>query len=107
MTSTNGIQRNEAFHQVTDILRCKWTIAVLDAIDRGVCRPAQIQREYTGLSSKVLHDRLNKLERFGLVNKESYPETPPRVEYAFSARGNDLVELVRSIRVFAEDWQEE
>lgn len=96
--------RGEAFHQVTDVLRCKWTIAVLDAIARGHSRPSEIQQANPGLTTKVLSQRLRKLSDYGLIDRRAYAEIPPRVEYSFTARGHDLVRLIDSIADFAEDW---
>lgn len=96
----------EAFHRLTDILRCKWTIAVIDAIDRGVCRPGHIQKELRGLTAKILNERVRKLTRYGLIVKESYPEIPPHVEYRFTARGRQLVKLIRTMRDFAQTWED-
>jgi DNA-binding HxlR family transcriptional regulator len=96
--------RDEAFHRVQEMLHCKWTIAVIDAIDRGHTRPSAIQRSLRGLTAKILHDRLNKLERYGLIRRERFAETPPRVEVTFTPRGTRLLRLIRGMRAFAEAW---
>ncbi|HZW08856.1 MAG TPA: helix-turn-helix domain-containing protein [Phycisphaerales bacterium] len=96
--------RSEAFHRVTDILRCKWTIAVLRSIEQGRHRPSEMQRDNPGLSSKVLSQRLRKLTDFGLVERRAFAEVPPRVEYRLTPRGRDLTDLVASIAGFAEHW---
>lgn len=96
--------REEAFHRVQEMLHCKWTIAVIDAIDRGHRRPSAIRRSLRGLTAKVLHDRLNKLERYGLITRATFPEAPPRVEVAFTRRGRELLGLIRSMGDFAERW---
>ncbi|MEM0915048.1 MAG: helix-turn-helix domain-containing protein [Planctomycetota bacterium] len=72
---------------VESIVGCKWSMAVLGSIRRGVVRPNAIERSHPGLSSKVLNERLNKLLRFELVERSVYPETPPRVEYTLTPLG--------------------
>lgn len=104
MKKLDEIDRKEAFHRVAEILHCKWSIAVLDAIERGISRPAQMQREHPGLSGKVLNQRLRKLERFDLIARQAFAEVPPRVEYTLSEQGNRLVELIRAMRGFADQW---
>jgi DNA-binding HxlR family transcriptional regulator len=99
-------RQQEAFHRITDILRCKWTLAVLCALSEGVNRPSQLVRVLPGLSSKVLYERLHKLERYGLLIRRAYSETPPRVEYEITDRGRRLVILIDQIRAFARDWAE-
>ena len=96
--------RAEAFHRVTDVLRCKWTLAVLEELARGTSRPSEIQRALPGLTSKVLSERLRKLERFGLVSRTAYAEVPPRVEYALTERGQSMSELVTRVSQFVSDW---
>jgi DNA-binding HxlR family transcriptional regulator len=96
-----------AFQQLADILGCKWTMAILDGISGGVNRPGRIERALPGLTTKILNDRVKKLERFGLIVRRSYPEVPPRVEYELTPRGRRLVALLGTIRRFAEDGTDE
>ncbi|HWV57958.1 MAG TPA: helix-turn-helix domain-containing protein, partial [Longimicrobiales bacterium] len=81
-----------------------WTMAILDAISRGVNRPGRLERELPGLTTKVLNERVRKLERFGVIVRRSYAEIPPRVEYELTERGERLVELIATIAEFSEDW---
>lgn len=97
-------RQQEAFHRLTDILRCKWTLAVLDLLAQGVNRPGRIMRALPGLTTKVLYERVHKLERYGLVIRRAYPEIPPRVEYELTERGRRLLALIGQMREFAQDW---
>ncbi len=97
----------EAYECLTNVLKCKWTLAILDAIAQGINRPGKLERALPGLTTKVLHERIRKLERFGLIQRRVYPEVPPRVEYAFTPRGERLVELLKTIREFANQWDHE
>ncbi len=108
MTPTErDYRQQEAFHRLTDILRCKWTVAVLDALGQGINRPGQLLRALPGLTTKVLYERVHKLERYGLVVRVAYPELPPRVEYALTERGERLIGLIRQMRAFAQEWVDE
>ena len=102
---TGRLSREEAFHRLSDILGCKWTLAILEAIARGVNRPGRLERELNGLTAKVLNDRIHKLERFGLLVRRTYPEIPPRVEYEFTEQGRQLLGLLRAVGEFVERWQ--
>jgi len=104
MNGNTTIDRAEAYHRITDVLRCKWTLAVLEALDAGEKRPSGIQRRLPGLTSKVLSERLRKLEAFGLIDREAFAEVPPRVEYTLNARGREMAVLVRHIGAFVDDW---
>lgn len=72
---------------VEDIVGCKWSLAVLRAVRGGVCRPGAMEHAIEGLSKKVLNERLSKLVRFGILDKQVYPELPPRVEYRLTPFG--------------------
>jgi DNA-binding HxlR family transcriptional regulator len=82
---------------VEDIVGCKWSLAVLGAVRGGVCRPGAMEHAIDGLSKKVLNERLNKLVRFGILDKHSYPEMPPRVEYRLTAFGDRFCGLLDGI----------
>lgn len=72
---------------VEDIVGCKWSLTVLDLVRRGVNRPGAMEHSIEGLTAKVLNERLRKLVRFGILEKTSYPEVPPRVEYRLTEFG--------------------
>jgi DNA-binding HxlR family transcriptional regulator len=105
--TSDDYRQQEAFHRLTDILRCKWTLAVLDALGQGINRPGQLLRTLPGLTTKVLYERVHKLERYGLVERRAYPEIPPRVEYELTERGQRLIQLIRQMRAFAQEWVDE
>ena len=78
-------------------LGCKWTIHVIAQIRGGVCRPGQLEKTVDGLTTKVLNDRLTKLVRLGIVDRKSFGEVPPRVEYRLSEFGQKFVEILDQI----------
>lgn len=82
---------------VEDIVGCKWSLAVLGAVRGGVVRPGAIEHAIEGLSRKVLNERLAKLVRFGILDKTSYPELPPRVEYRLTPFGQKFCGLLDGI----------
>ena len=79
---------------VEHTLGCKWMLKVLYLIRAGVNRPGAITRALDGLSTKVLNERLSDLVNFGIVNKISYPEIPPRVEYKFTEFGLRFIKIL-------------
>lgn len=91
------IERPQVKRMVENIIRCKWSLSVLDMVKRGVNRPGAMERNVEGLTTKVLNERLRKLVRFGILQKTVYPETPPRVEYEFTDFGLKFVGLLDTI----------
>ncbi|MBU3675048.1 MAG: helix-turn-helix transcriptional regulator, partial [Solirubrobacteraceae bacterium] len=43
-------------------------------------------------------------EKEGIVERRQYPELPPRVEYALTDKGRDLLPLVEEMRCFGDRW---
>lgn len=79
------------------IVGCKWSLRVLDLARRGTTRPGAMERATPGLSSKVLYQRLRKLERLGVLERVSYPDPPLRVEYRISPAGHRLLPVLDAI----------
>ena len=78
-------------------LGCKWTLHVLEQVRRGVNRPGALARTADGLTPKVLNERLAKLVRFGILERISYAEVPPRVEYGFTPFGRRFLDVLDQI----------
>ena len=92
MATTPNVAR-----MVEDIVGCKWSLAVLAAVRDGVSRPGAMEHAIEGLSKKVLNERLSKLVRFGILEKQAYPELPPRVEYRFTSFGDKFLGVLDGI----------
>ena len=78
-------------------LGCKWMLSVLRLIRSGVNRPGAMTRSVDGLTTKVLNERLSDLVNFDIVEKFSYPEIPPRVEYKFTEFGQRFIKILDTI----------
>lgn len=89
---------------VESIIGCKWSLAVLAAIRDGVTRPGEIERHCEGMSSKVLYERLRKLERFGLVDRFVHEVVPPHVEYRFTPNGEKFLAILGAIQQVQRDF---
>jgi len=78
-----------------DVIGCRWTISVLRAVSKGVRRPGALERHITGISPKVLSDRLKHFTKAGIFERVVYPEIPPRVEYKLSEFGKKFLRLLK------------
>lgn len=87
-------------------LGCKWTLHVLGQIRKGINRPGMLERSAAGLTAKVLAERLVKLVRFGIIAKESYDETPPRVEYHLTPFGERIAEVIEELERIRREFAE-
>ena len=77
---------------VLDHIMSKWGVLVLLALTDGTHRWGELRREVQGISEKMLASTLRTLEADGIVARTSYPEVPPRVEYALTDLGRELMD---------------
>lgn len=78
----------------------KWSLLVmytLDRMNRGTIRFKELQREIPDISQKMLTVTLRTLEEDGYVTRTVFPEVPPRVEYALTARAHSLLPHINSL----------
>lgn len=71
---------------------------MLLAVGSGVNRPGALERHIEGISTKVLSERLRKLSAYGLLEKHSFPEIPPRTEYSLTPYGTKLLKIISQIQ---------
>lgn len=107
MTRDPTPDRQEAFHRLADVFGCKWTLAIIDAIRGGARRPAQIRRQLPDLSDKVLHERLAKLERYGLLRRRRFDDRVAHVEYEFTDAGRAMLPVIDAARALVDRWVQE
>jgi DNA-binding HxlR family transcriptional regulator len=91
---------------VEQVVGCKWSVTVLALVTSGVSRPGAMQRRVRGLTAKVLNERLKKLLRFGIIERQIYAEVPPRVEYrltTFGKRFNTVIDHITAIEQDRDD----
>jgi DNA-binding HxlR family transcriptional regulator len=92
-----------AQRMVEDIVGCKWSLSVLHLVSRGVSRPGAMQRSIEGLSTKVLNERLRKLLRFGIIEREVFAEVPPHVEYRLTPFGRKFERVLQQVSALDEE----
>jgi DNA-binding HxlR family transcriptional regulator len=87
-----------------DIICGKWTILVIRDLAEGRSRFCELERSLAGISPRTLSLRLRGLEEQGIVDRHTYPEVPPRVEYSLTRKGRALVPLIDDMRAYGRDW---
>lgn len=82
----------------------KWTLLVIRDLAEGSSRFCELERSLEGISPRTLSLRLRALEEEGIVERHTFPEVPPRVEYALTEKGEALVPLVEDMRRYGTRW---
>ncbi len=79
----------------------KWTASVMLHLRGETLRFTELQREIGGISQKALTATLRTLERDGFITRTSYATIPPRVDYALTDLGNDVLKVFEAFEQFA------
>ncbi|MFN2628180.1 MAG: winged helix-turn-helix transcriptional regulator [Gaiellaceae bacterium] len=97
-------ERRDAVAASADIIGAKWTALLIYDLAAGTRRFRELEQSCSGISSRTLAERLRALERTGIVRRRSYPESPPRVEYELTEKGQDLLPIIDAMTAFGRSW---
>jgi DNA-binding HxlR family transcriptional regulator len=87
-----------------EIIGAKWTALLVHDLSEGARRFSELERSCSGISPRTLAERLRVLEQEGIVERRSYPESPPRVEYELTGKGQSLLPIIDAMRSFGHSW---
>jgi DNA-binding HxlR family transcriptional regulator len=79
----------------------KWSVLVVSRLGAGPMRFNELRRSIGGISQRMLTLTLRGLERDGLLTRTAFPTIPPRVDYALTALGRDLLNPVSALGAWA------
>ena len=79
----------------------KWSVLVVTRLGQGPVRFNELRRAIGGISQRMLTLTLRGLERDGLVTRTVFVTIPPRVDYALTPLGRDLLEPVSALGAWA------
>jgi len=92
-------------HSAWNDLTKVWTLPVIHAL--GLKQPArfnELKRRIHSISATSLAERLNELAQRGVIERKVYPETPPRVEYALTKKGTELLKILGDLADWVIKW---
>src|SRR5271157_1569423 len=78
----------------------KWSVLVVTRLGERALRFNELRRSIGGISQRMLTLTLRGLERDGLITRTVFPTIPPRVDYALTPLGRDLLAPVSALG----DW---
>jgi len=83
-----------------------WTIYILCRLHKnGDTRFGELKRQMSGISSKMLTERLRTLENAEIISRQHEPTIPPRVTYSLTKEGRELTKILDQINTLAYRWQ--
>ncbi|MHA4807467.1 winged helix-turn-helix transcriptional regulator [Flavitalea flava] len=81
-----------------EIFGDKWSLLIIrDMLFEGKRHFRELLQSEEGIASNILTDRLNMLERKGVISKRSDPEHKQKFIYSLTEKGIDLLPLMAEI----------
>jgi DNA-binding HxlR family transcriptional regulator len=87
------------------LLSGPWTMYILWVLcSSGPTRFGALKHLVTGISTKVLTQRLRMLETAEIIYRHYEPTVPPQVTYGLTERGQELIDVLHQLNALAERW---
>ena len=90
--------------KTAEIVCGKWTLLLIRDLSEGRSRFCELERSLQGISPRTLSLRLRALEEEGIVERDTFPEVPPRVEYQLTEKGRALLPIIDGMRTYGTTW---
>ena len=90
--------------RTAEVVCGKWTMLIIRDLAEGRSRFCELERSLEGISPRTLSLRLRALEEEGILQRQTFPEVPPRVEYGLTEKGTALVPIVEAMRSYGTRW---
>jgi DNA-binding HxlR family transcriptional regulator len=87
-----------------EIVGQKWTALLVHDLSEGARRFSELEHACPGISPRTLSERLRRLEAEDVLVRRSYAESPPRVEYELTEKGEALLPIIAEMRRFGHQW---
>jgi DNA-binding HxlR family transcriptional regulator len=87
-----------------DIIKGKWKpIIIFNLKDKKSL--SGLQKSINGITQKMLLEHIKELMEFKIINKNSFPGYPLRVEYYLTDRGRELLDAIIILQKIGKDIQ--
>src|ERR1700749_3177147 len=87
-----------------EVIGNKWTALILRDLYEGPKRFTELEKSISKINPRTLSQRLDDLERHGIITKEAFAEGPPRITYTLTRKGQDLVPLLKQMAAWGEKY---
>ena len=85
------------FHHTIELIGKRWNGIIIYQLINGPLRYYELLDKVTGISDRLLTERLRELEKEGLVIKEVDPSNARKVQYRLTESGQQLEEVINAI----------
>ena len=95
---------SQRFHDASELIGRRWNGAILYSLFHGLNRFSDLESAIPGMSARMLSERLKALEAEGVIARTVIPDTPVRIEYALTDKGEALRPIFIAINHWANGW---
>ena len=92
------------YHHAVELVGQRWTGAILFVLMDGPARFSEFKQLVPDLSDRLLSERMKELEAEGIVERRVIDDTPVKVEYALTEKGEALEPAVVALKTWARSW---
>ena len=92
------------FESAFELLGKRWTGLIIRVMASGRNRFSDISEMIPQMSDRMLTERLKELEAEGIVRRCVFPETPVRIEYNLTEKGQELKPVMDTLQQWANKW---
>lgn len=85
----------------------KWVLFILDSLKSEPTHFNALKKIVTGISPKVLSQKLKMLERDGFIVREMQDTRPIKVAYSLSPLGSELAQTALQFKLWAENHMQD
>ena len=100
-------QEVDFIREILDLVGDKWSVLVIGVLAVGDARYSDLDAAIPAISRRMLTLTLKRLQRSGLVDRTSYPQVPPRVEYSLTTLGASLLSAIERLAAWSAEQHTE
>ncbi len=90
--------------QAIALLQEKWVLFIIRTLLDGSKGFNEIRRDVGNCNPSTLSERLEMLERQGIISKTIHSTMPPRTSYTLTCAGHELQAVINSIDTWARTY---
>jgi len=90
-----------------DIFNDSWKLAIIWFLFESDKRYKELNVAIPHVSQKTLTSKLKELEAKGLINREAFPEIPPKVVYSLTPLGRKIKPIVDEMSSWGVEYAKE
>ena len=103
-TMNSSDQEQQVLKRTLDVICGKWRLYIIYQLSERDRRYGELRRMIPDVSEKVLIQELKALVTLGVLQKKSFSEIPPRVEYGLTEKAREILPILTGLTAIGETF---